>query len=381
MKPIFLDYNATTPTAPSVQEAMLPFMAEYFATPAASYAAGRAVEESLEDARGQVAFLLGAMPDEVIFTASGTESCNLAIKGVMLASLPQIKGSHLIVSTVEHPAVQEPARYLRRLGFEVTQLPVDRNGLVDPASLEAAIRPTTRLVSIGLANDQTGVIQPIRKLAEICHRHGTLLHSDACQAAGKIPVNAHQLGVDLLSITAHKFYGPKGAAALLLREGVPLVPLIHGDGNQRSLRAGTENSLAWIGMGAAANLVGRCLDEAHVRLEGLRDRLQNSLFSAVPDGLIVHGRRAPRLPNTLSVNFPGVSAVDLLRRVPEIQAQTQASYHTIRGCTSKVLAAMGLSTAEKEGTVRLSIGWHTSQEEIDRAADLLAHAWESCRNK
>lgn len=381
MKPIYLDYNATTPIAPSVQEAMLPFMAEYFASPQATYAGARAVEESLEDARGQVAFLLGGVSDELIFTASGTESCNLAIKGVMLSALPNVEKAHLIISRVEHAAVRQSARFVKQMGFEVTQLAVDRQGLVDPVALAEAIRPSTKLVSITLANDQTGVIQPLRKLAEVCHRQGVLLHTDACQAAGKIPVNAKQLGADLLSISAHKFYGPKGAAALLVREGVSLVPLVHGGGNERSLRAGTENALAWVGMGAAANLVGKCLDESRVRLETLRDRLQNQLFAAIHAGLIIHGCRAPRLPNTLSVNFPDVSAVDLLRRVPEIQAHTQASYDTGRGGTSKVLAAMGLSTPETEGTIRLSIGWYTSEEEIDRAVDLLVHAWECCRHR
>lgn len=224
MKSIFLDYNATTPIAPSVQEAMLPFMAEFFACPDGMYAGSRAIDESLEDARGQVAHLLNVTSDEVVFCATGTESCNLAIKGVMSDYLAQRIPCHLVISAVEHAAVAGSAAFCQKMGCDVTVVPVDRQGVVHPEDLLAALKPSTKLVSVMLANDETGVLQPIRQLANLCREREILFHSDACQATGKIHVTPRQLGVDLLSLTAHKFYGPKGGAALFIREGTPIQP-------------------------------------------------------------------------------------------------------------------------------------------------------------
>jgi len=380
MKSIFLDYNATTPMAPSVQEAMLPFMAEYFACPDGMYARSRAVDEALEDARGQVAHLLGATSDEIVFCASGTESCNLAIKGVVHRFLAEQTPCHIIVSAVEHVAVLQTATYCRSMGCEVSIVPVDRHGIVSPDALAQAIRPDTKLVSIMLANDETGVIQPIAQLAKICQERGVLLHCDACQAAGKIHVSPKQLGVDLLSITAHKFYGPKGAASLYVKEGTSLQPLIHGGGAEHSLRAGAENVLAWVGMGKAANLVGRSIDDAAEKLTQLTRKFGHRLMESIPEPIVIHGSQVERIPNVLCVNFPNVSGQELLRRVPEICAATSASDTVGGGNTSPVLAAMGVADADKLGTIRLSVGWYTSEEEIDEAADLLIHAWESLRH-
>lgn len=380
MKSIFLDYNATTPIAPSVQEAMLPFMAEYFACPDGMYARSRAIDEALEDARGQVAHLLGATSDEIIFCASGTESCNLAIKGVVYPYLADRKPCHIIVSAVEHAAVAQTANHCQNMGCEVSVVPVDRHGIVSADSLAEMIRPDTSLVSIMLANDETGVIQPIDKLAKICQEHGALLHSDACQAAGKIHVSPKQLGVDLLSISAHKFYGPKGAAALYVQEGTSLQPIIHGGGAEHSLRAGAENITAWVGMGKAANLVGRSIDDAAEKLTQLVRRFGHRLMESIPEPIVIHGSQVERIPNTLCVNFPNVSGQELLRRVPEICAATSCSDTVGGGNSSPVLAAMGVAETDKRGTVRLSVGWYTSEEEIDQAADLLIHAWESLRH-
>ncbi|MEW4451847.1 cysteine desulfurase family protein [Bremerella sp. JC817] len=377
MKSIFLDYNSTTPIAPSVQEAMLPFMAEFFAGPDGLYAQSRAIEESLEDARGQVAHLLGVTSDEIVFCGSGTESCNLAIKGVAATYLQQEKPCHIVVSAVEHPAVAQTAQFCRTLGCEVSVVDVDRHGVVNPEELARVLRPETRLVSIMLANDETGVIQPISQLAEVCQQKDVLLHTDACQAAGKIPVNPNQLGVDLLSLSAHKFYGPKGAAALFVGEGVTLNPLIHGSGGEHGLRSGCENVMAWVGMGKAANLVGRSLDASAEKLSSLCKQLTQKLMTSISDRVIVHGAAVQRIPNTLCINFPHVSAQQLLRRVPEICAATSASGSVGGTNCSPVLQAMGVPDEDKEGTIRLSLGWYTSEEEVDRAAELLIHAWES----
>lgn len=380
MKSIFLDYNATTPIAPSVQEAMLPFMAEYFACPDGMYARSRAIDEALEDARGQVAHLLGATSDEIVFCASGTESCNLAIKGVVYPYLGEGKPCHIIISAVEHAAVAQTANHCRAMGCEVSIVPVDRHGIISLDSLENAIRPETRLASFMLANDETGVIQPVDQLAKLCHEHGILLHSDACQAAGKIHISPKQLGVDLLSITAHKFYGPKGAAALYVKEGTSLQPIIHGGGAEHSLRAGAENIMAWVGMGKAANLVGRSIDDAAEKLTQLTRQFGRRLMDSIPEPIVVHGSQVERIPNTLCVNFPNVSGQELLRRVPEICAATSCSDTVGGGNSSAVLAAMGVADPDKLGTIRLSVGWYTSEEEIDHAADLLIHAWDSLRH-
>ncbi len=379
MKPIFLDYNATTPIAPSVQEAMLPFLAEYFALPDGLYPGGRAVDEALEDARGQVAHLLGSTPDEVVFCGSGTESCNLAIKGVALHFLTQGQPCHLVVSAIEHPAVLQSARFCQSLGCQITTVPVDRRGVVEVDALIDSLRADTRLVSLMLANDESGVLQPVAPLAAICRERQILFHTDACQAAGKVHVRPMELGVDLLSISAHKFYGPKGAAALFIRRGTPLQPLIHGLGNEHSLRAGAESVTAWIGMGKAANLVGRSIDAAAEKLIDLRNRLTDRLMAAISEPLHVHGAGAERLPNTLYINFPGVCGLEMLRRIPELSAATWANGPIGSGNSSHVLAAMQVPTDQRQGTLRLSTGWYTSQEEVDQAADLLIHAWQSLR--
>lgn len=378
MRHIYLDYNATTPIAPSVQEAMQPFLSEHFGNPSSGHALGRACHEAIEDARRHLAILLGADAEEIVFTSGGTESNNLALKGVLMRGGPPFTG-HLVISALEHPAIAEPARYLERLGCEVTIVGCNRHGLVDPAAVESALRANTRLVSIMHANNEIGVIQPIRQIAEVCRRRQVLLHTDAAQSVGKIATLVNDLGVDLLSVAGHKFYAPKGVGALFVRRGVVLEPLLHGAGHEAGLRSGTENTAYLVGLGRAAMLAQKVLHDSSRRMEALRDRLLDRLREAVGERLLVHGQRARRLPNTLSVSFPGVSGAALLKRIPELCASTGAACHSGATDPSPTLAAIGVSPEDAQGTVRLSLGWPTSQDEIDRAADLLAEAWESLR--
>lgn len=375
MRSLYLDYNATTPVAPSVFEAMTPFLTEHYGNPSSGHALGRACQEAIEDARGKLAVLLGADRDEIVFTSGGTESNNLAILGVMMQNAP-IPVGHLIVSAIEHPAVSEPALYLERLGYDVTVVPCDSRGVVDPRTVAAAMRRETRLVSIMHANNETGVIQPLDEISEICRDRNVLLHTDAAQSVGKIETTVEDLGVDLLTVAGHKLYAPKGVGVLYVRRGVPLEPIMHGAGHEGGLRPGTENVSQIVGLGHAAMMAFRSLEASAERLSGLRDQLHTRLSEVIGDRLTLNGRNAPRLPNTLSVNFLGVSAADILARVPELCASTGSACHSGSTGMSPTLDAMGLDPESARGTLRLSVGWFTSVEEIDRAAELLIGAWE-----
>ena len=373
MQPIYLDYNATTPIAPSVVEAMMPFLSGHHGNPSSGHSMGRAAAEAIADARAKVAAMLGCDSDEIVFTSCGTESNNLAIKGAMLASAA--KAGHLIISAIEHPAVAEPARFLVDRGFEVTIVPCDHNGYVDPQNVADAIRPNTRLVSIMHANNEIGTVQPIKRIAEICHQHSILVHTDAAQSIGKLSTIVDQLDVDLLTIAAHKFYGPKGIGALFVRQGIVLEPLLHGASHEGGLRGGTENTPYIVGLGQACHLAAAGIDDSTAHMRKLRDRIWSSLAEKIPE-IRLNGELADRLPNTLSVNFPGVHGNELLRRVPEICASTGSACHSSGEVESATLAAMGLTAAETAGTVRLSVGWYTSQDEVDRASSMLIDAWE-----
>jgi len=375
MRHIYLDFNATTPIAPSVQEAMMPFLAEHYGNPSSDHAVGRACQEAVEDARGQIAMLLGADRDEIIYTSCGTESNNLALKGTFLRRSP-VEGGHLVISALEHPAVVEPARFLERFGYDVTVVPCNEQGLVDPEDVEAAIRRNTVLVSVIHANNEIGTIQPIRNIAALCHAQGVSVHTDAIQSVGKIRTLVDELDVDMLSLSGHKLYGPKGIGVLYVRRGTPLAPLLDGAGHEGGMRSGTENVPYIVGLGQAAMLATRSIEEASDRQALLRDRLLNRLQDEIGEPLTVNGQKAPRLPNTLSVNFPRVSASELLGRIPELCASTGAACHSGSGNVSATLAAIGLPAEQARGTVRFSIGWYTSEEEIDRAASLLIAAWE-----
>jgi len=375
MRFIYLDYNATTPVAPSVVEAMTPFLGEHYGNPSSNHVLGRACQESIEDARSKVAAVLGADRDEIIFTSGGTESNNLALQGVLMRDAPPA-GGHLIISAIEHPSIVQPASYMERLGSDVTVVGCDDQGVVRPSVIDAAIRPDTRLVSVMHANNETGVIQPIGEIADICRSRNVLLHTDAAQSVGKISTFVDELGVDMLSIAGHKMYAPKGIGALYVRRGVRLEPVLHGAGHEAGLRPGTENTASIIGLGHAAVLALKGLEEASERLTSLRDRLYARLSEAIGERITVNGHRAPRLPNTLSVSFLNVSGADLLTRIPELCASTGSACHSDGSGASPTLAAMRLGPDKVRGTVRLTLGWFTSEEDVERAAELLIGACE-----
>ena len=380
MRTIYLDYNATTPIEPLVQEAMRPFMAEHFGNPSSSHAQGVIAAQAVEDARAQVADLFGADASEIVFTSGGTESNNLAIVGVAraLAAMPDhASRRHLIISSIEHPATVEPARYLESQGYELTVVDCDRHGVVQAESIASALRPDTVLVSVIHANNEIGSIQPIAEIASACRRRGVLVHTDAAQSAGKIATDVDQLGVDLLSIAGHKVYAPKGVGALFVRSGTPIAPVIHGAGQESGVRPGTENVMFIAALGAAAAIASAPLADLHERTAALRDRLAQLLRDGVGERLTFNGEAAPQLPNTLSVNFPGVVGDELLRKVPELCASTGAACHSGTTRRSDTLAAIGLDEATAVGTLRLSLGRCTTDDEIRRAADMLLTAWAS----
>ncbi|MGE0610390.1 MAG: cysteine desulfurase family protein [Pirellulales bacterium] len=374
MRTIYLDYNATTPLAPAVREAMQPYLDDRYGDPSSAHALGRACQEALSDARLRVAQLLGGQRDQIVFTSGGTESNNLAVKGVALQHAPAA-GGHIVISAIEHPAVTEPARFLERLGYGLSIVGCDRRGVVDPRAVAATLRPDTVLVSVIHANHEIGVVQPIRQIAAICRERDILCHTDASQTVGKLPVSVDELGVDLLSLSGHKFHGPKGAGALYVRRGVGLEPLLHGTGQVAGLRAGTENVAAIVGLGRAAAMAARNLNDTVDRIARLRDRLHERLHEALGGRLAIIGSGADRLPNTLAVSVASGDAREILRRCPEVCASAESvGLGAMR--ISPTLAAMGISADIARGTLRLSLGWFTTEEEIDRAGSLLAAACE-----
>src|SRR6185436_19212405 len=334
--------------------------------------------EAVEDARGQVAGLLGADADEIVFTSGGTESNNLAIKGALLHQ-GRSAGGHVIISAVEHPSVAAPVRFLERIGYDVSIVGVTGQGVVQPNAIRSLLRADTVLVSIMHANNETGAIQPLKAIAEVCHERHVLLHTDAAQSAGKIRTMVDELDVDLLTIAGHKVYAPKGIGALYIRRGVPLEPIMHGAGHEAGLRAGTENVPHIVGLGRACWLAAKSLDENQDRLEKLRDQFWNLIQAGVGDDLKLNAALAPRLPNTLSASFPGVAGHELLDRIPELCASTGSACHSESAAVSPTLAAMGIPESEARGTVRLTLGWFTTSEEIERAANLLIGAWEALK--
>lgn len=378
MRVIYLDYNATTPLAPEVRQAMLPLLDQQFGNPSSSHGLGRAAHQAVEDARRHMAALLGAAPDEIVFTSGGSEANNLALKGVALRYGRGGSG-HFVVSAIEHPAILEPARFLERLGYDLTIVPVDRRGVVDPEAVLQALRADTLLVSIMHANNEIGTLQPVAEIAALCRAREILVHTDAAQSVGKVPVRVDLLNVDLLTVAGHKLYAPKGVGALYVRRGVELEPLVHGAAHEHGRRAGTENVASIVALGRAARLVAEHLADAGPRLAALRDRLRHRLEEGTGRALTVHGEGAPRLPNTLSISFPRVAGGELLARCPELCASTGAACHSGTTKMSATLAAIGCQPDVARGTVRLSVGWYTTQEDVDRAADALLAAWDALR--
>ena len=365
MSDIYLDYNATTPIDPQVAEAMLPYLHGLFGNPSSGHPFGLAARKGVDQARQQVASLLGCHPDHLVFTSGGTEANNHAIKGV--AGAYREKGNHIITSAIEHPAVTEVCRFLEDHGFSVTCLPVDEFGLVDPAQVEEALTGETILVTIMHANNEVGTIEPIAEIAELAHRYGALVHTDCAQSVGKIPVKVDQLGVDLLSIAGHKLYAPKGIGALYVRPGVRLEKFMHGANHEQDRRAGTENVLEMVGLGQACHLIEENLDQYSAHLRTMRDRLEGGLLSSGHD-LRINGHPEKRLPNTASIAFRGMEADRILASLPTVAASAGAACHSDQVQVSHVLAAMQVPTEYAMGTLRFSTGRFTTQQEIDRAA-------------
>ncbi|HWB12968.1 MAG TPA: cysteine desulfurase family protein [Pirellulales bacterium] len=368
----YLDYNATAPVSPEVAAAMSPFLAGTCGNPSSLHWAGLPARDAVEHARSQVAALLCCDATEVVFTSGGTEANNQAIKGLYFAARDRSLPFHIITSRIEHPAVLEPCRFLETLGTEVTRLPVDRYGLVDPDDVRRAIRPATALITIMHANNEVGTIQPIAEIATIAHEQGVHCHTDAAQSVGKIPVDVESLGVDLLTVAGHKLHGPKGVGALFVREGVDLEPLLHGAGHEAGRRAGTENVLEIVGLGAACELAQRWIED--VRIAALRDDFWQSLRDRFGDDVVLNGHPERRLPNTLNVSFRGRIGGDILAAMPNVAASTGSACHAGSMHVSPVLAAMGVPDDVAHGAVRFSLGRETTPSQIDAVLKLLCQA-------
>jgi cysteine desulfurase len=366
--PIYLDFNSTTPLAPEVIQTMQPYLAEAFGNPSSSHAYGRSPRNAVAKARRQVAHLLGCHPTEIVFTSGGTEANNHALKGTVMASH---RAGHLITSAVEHPAVLAVCRFLARFGIHTTYLPVDPNGQVDPDAVGAAVQPDTLMISIMHANNEVGTIEPIAEIAALARRQGIPLHTDAAQSVGKIPTRVDALGVDFLSLAGHKLYAPKGVGALYIRSGSTLENLCHGAGQEDGRRAGTENVALIAALGMACEIAARDLERNAAHMRSMRDRLHRGLLSRL-DGLRLNGHPEKRLPNTLSLAFPGVSADRLLAAVgDQVAASAGAACHADRVTISHVLQAMNVPEDYARGTIRFSVGKNTTAEEVDTAVSAL----------
>lgn len=368
--PIYMDHHATTPVAPEVFAAMRPFFLEQFGNAASrSHAFGWAAEGAVETARAEVAELIGCRPIEVVFTSGATESDNLALKGVAYAY--RDKGTHLVTSAVEHHAVLDTCKRLEKEGFQVTYLSVDRYGMVDPDDVAKAVTPKTTLVSVMLASNEVGTIQPLAEIGRLCKAKGILLHSDAVQGVGKIPVKVDGLGVDLLSLTAHKLYGPKGVGALYVRMGSPrvrLVPQMDGGGHEKGRRSGTLNVPGIVGLGKACELSGRLMAPEAARLVALRERLRAGLFVRL-DHLHLNGHPTQRLPGNLNVSFDFVDGEALLLSLKEVAVSSGSACTSATMQASHVLRAMGIGDELAHTSIRFGLGRGNTEEEVDYACE------------
>jgi cysteine desulfurase len=376
METIYLDYNATTRIDPAVAAEMKPYLADYFGNPSSIHEFGAQTKLAVEKARKQIADFLGCNVNEIIFTSGGTESNNHAIKGIAFAL--GTKGKHIITSSIEHPSVLEVCHYLEEKGFEITYLPVDESGLVNPLDLEKAILPQTILVSIMHANNEVGTIQPIREISRITRKHGIILHSDAAQSCGKIVVDVEDLGVDLLTIAGHKLYGPKGIGALYIRQGICIEKLMHGADHEMNRRAGTENVMEIVGLGKACEIA---LSNQHSalsnnKIQELRELLFQGIIDEIPE-IRLNGHPEFRLPNTLSISFPGVEAARLLVEMRGIAASAGAACHSDRTDISTVLTAMKIPMQYAIGTIRFSLGRMTTEQEIQKAIPIITGSYKN----
>jgi cysteine desulfurase len=367
-RPIYLDYNASTPVDPAVAEAMRPFLGDAFGNPSSGHWASAPAKAALDRARSQVAALLGAAPDEIVFTSGGSEANNLAIEGAFFEL--NRPGTHIITSAIEHPAVLAPCRFLERFGASITYIPVDGTGLIDPEDVRRALTPQTLLISIMHANNEVGTIQPIAEIGVIARQHGIRFHTDAAQSVGKIPTKVDELGVDMLTIAGHKLYAPKGVGALYVRRGLELEPLIHGAGHESGRRAGTESALLAAGLGTACALAADLASMRHV--EALRDRLWKALQERFNEDVALNGHPTHRLPNTLNVSFVGRIGADILGQLRNVAASTGSACHSGQIELSPVLAAMRVPERIGMGAIRFSLGRHTTADEIDAVVARLA---------
>jgi cysteine desulfurase len=368
MKPIYLDYNASTPIDPEVVEEMMPYLRDRFGNPSSSHLYGRQAKEGIEEARTRIAKLINGKASEIVFTSGGTESNNIALCGAAFAN--RTKGRRVVTGVTEHPAVLNPCRWLQTQGFDVKYVGVDQFGVVNVEQLERLVDNSTILVSVMHANNETGTIQPIREIAEISHRRGALFHTDAAQTIGKLKVDARRMSADLLSVAGHKFYAPKGIGALFIRDGTHLEPFVRGAGHEHGLRPGTENTAGIVGLGKAADIAVRTMSDYAPRMQSLRDHLHRLLIKSIV-GIRLNGHPKKRLPNTLNVSIPGIDSESLLASTPELAASTGSACHADRREPSSVLTAMGVPEETALGALRLSLGKWSTEKDVDRASRLI----------
>jgi cysteine desulfurase len=370
MKRIYLDYAATTPTHPEVVEAMLPYWGQIFGNPSSLHCHGQEAKAAMEEAREKIAAFIGAQGEEIVFTSGGTEANNFALKGIAYAN--ESKGNHIITTAIEHHSLIEPCEFLARRGFEVTCLPVDGYGSVDPGEVEKAITDKTIMVSVMHANNEVGTIEPIREIAEIAHSRGIYFHTDAVQTVGHIPIDVNELGVDLLTISAHKLYGPKGVGALYVRGGTRITSFIHGGGQERTRRAGTENIPGIVGFGKAMEIAGAGMAEETKRLLPLRDKLIKGLFERI-DNIRLNGHPTQRLPNNVNVSIDFVEGESMLISLDleGVAASSGSACSSGSAKPSHVLLALGLPPEQAFGSLRFTLGRETVEEDIDRVLEIL----------
>lgn len=374
-----MDHSATSPVDKEVLAAMEPFFMEEYGNASTLYSLGRQAKKSLESARASIASLIGASPDEIIFTSGGTESDNIAIKGS--AYLLKDKGNHIITSDIEHPAVYETCRYLEKQGFRVTYLPAGEEGIVNVSDLEDAITDETIIITIMHANNEIGTIQPIAQIGEIARKRGIRFHTDAVQTVGKIPVDVNQLKVDLLSISAHKLYGPKGVGALYIKKGVRLEPLIHGGGHEKGIRPGTENVSGIVGMGKACEIAERDLEKIKNHTSNLRNRLIDRILSEVEDAYL-NGHPTKRLPNIVNFRFSAIEGESLVLHLDskKIAASTGSACSSKKLEPSHVLMALGLKEVDAHGSLRLSLGKENTTEDVEYVVEAIKETVKKLRS-
>ncbi len=376
-----MDHSATTPVAPEVLEAMLPYFGEKFGNASSLHSFGLEAKEALEESRAKVAAILCAQPEEIIFTSGGTESDNLALKGIGYRSKEKGLGNHIITSSIEHPAILETCRKLETQGFEVTYLPVTKDGLVDPGTVESAVREETVLISIMHANNEIGTIQPLKEIGEIAAQKDVFFHTDAVQTAGKIPIDVNDMGLDLLSISAHKLYGPKGVGALYARKGTRLDSIVQGGGHERGLRSGTENVAGIVGLARAADLASQEMASEAKRLTDLRDKLAKMVLDSVKDAWI-NGTMTKRLPGNLNFGFRYVEGESLLLFLDSkgIAVSTGSACSSKKLEPSHVLMSLGLKAEECHGSLRITMGRSNTEEDVDYVARSITEAVERFRS-